>query len=525
MNLIKFKSSLIIIMFIVAYSSAQTNFGKFTDHLDIGDCKYRGSAKYNPDDQSYAIKASGKNMWGNNDEFHYLWTPLKGDFILKTEVKFISESTNPKRKLGWIIKNDLHSDTEHVNAGTHGGGLTSLQYRKIKGEKTEHIVLSDSLPDSIQIERKDNTYIMSASKFGEELTSVKLVDMPMNEEVYVGLYVCSHNPAVVEEATFRNVEISQNQKKQNKIDIGKWEIISSSTQPIERHECSFVAVDNKFYLLGGRGIKSVSIYNAKTNIWTEGKEPPLEIHHFQAITYQGKIYIFGAMTGRYPYEKPLENILIYNPDKNDWEIGSEIPESRRRGSAGVIVQNDKAYMISGIVDGHNSTHVPWIDVYDFKTESWKTLKDAPRPRDHFHAAYKDGKIYAVGGRNSSYATGQTFDLTIPEVDVYDIKSNTWTTLPETNNIPTMRAGTSSIFLGDNLLVIGGESMTQIQAHKTTEAYNLKSNSWNVLKNLNIGRHGSQALVYNNKIYIVAGSGNRGGKPELSTMEVFQFMQN
>ena len=305
----------------------------------------------------------------------------------------------------------------------------------------------------------------------------------------------------------------------------EWKTINCNSEPIARHECSFVAVDNKFYLLGGRGIKPVSIYNAETNTWTEGKEPPVEIHHFQAVSYKGMIYMFGAMSGKYPYEKPLENILIYNPKANEWKIGSEIPEKRRRGSAGVIVQKDKAYVISGIVDGHNTTHVPWVDVYDFKTDTWEILKDAPRPRDHFHAAYKDGKIYAAGGRNSSYATNQTFNLTIPEVDVYDIKSNTWSTLPEKNNIPTMRAGASVAFLEDDLMVIGGESMAQTEAHNTVEAYNIVSKSWRNLQDLNIGRHGSQAIVYKNNIYIVAGSGSRGGKPELASMETFGFSEN
>lgn len=525
MYLFKLKNILLIIIFIPDFANAQSNLGVFEDHLDIGECKYIGYVKFNPDDQSYTIKGSGKNMWANKDEFHYLWTTIKGDFILKTELKFSNKSSNPKRKIGWIIKNDLKSETQHVNAGTHGGGLTSLQYRKTNGGMTEHIVLSDSLPDIIQIERKGNTYIMSASKYGKKLESVQLENLPMNNKVYVGLYVCAHDSDVIEEAIFSNVEIIRKEKIEEPKDIGNWETISCATEPIARHECSFVAVGDKFYLLGGRGIKPVSIYNIETNTWTEGKEPPIEIHHFQAVAYQGKIYMFGAMSGKYPYEKPLKNILIYDPEKNEWEIGSEIPESRRRGSSGVIVQNDKAYIISGIVDGHNSTHVPWTDVYDFKTGNWNILNDAPRPRDHFHAAYKDGKIYAAGGRNSSFATNQTFDLTIQEIDVYDIQSNTWSTLPDKNNILTLRAGTSAAFLGSDLIIVGGESMAQKEAHNNVEAYNLATKVWRKLESLNRGRHGSQAIVYKNKIYIAAGSGNRGGIPELSTMEVFQFINN
>ncbi|WP_298551476.1 kelch repeat-containing protein [uncultured Algibacter sp.] len=302
---------------------------------------------------------------------------------------------------------------------------------------------------------------------------------------------------------------------------GKWETINSPDSPIARHENSFVRVKHKFYLLGGRGIKPVSIYNTKTNTWSKSSKPPVEIHHFQAVAYKGNIYMFGAMTGKYPYETPLPNILIYNPKKNTWAEGAEIPKERRRGSSGVVIKKNKAYIVSGIVDGHNSTHVPWLDVYNFKTKRWTVLKDAPRARDHFHAVIKKGKIYAAGGRNSSYATKQTFQLTIPEVDVYDIKTNTWTTLPQENNIKISRAGASSVILGDDLILIGGESMAQKEAHSDVDAYSIKSNTWRRIEGLNRGRHGTQAIVYKNSIYIVAGSGNRGGKPELDSMERFR----
>lgn len=311
-------------------------------------------------------------------------------------------------------------------------------------------------------------------------------------------------------------------KAQVKESMGKWTTISTVNEAISRHEDSFVAVGATFYLLGGRGIKPVSIYDSKSNAWSEGAAPPLEIHHFQGVSYKGKIYVIGAMTGKYPYEKPLKNILVYDPKSNKWEEGTEIPEARRRGSSGVVVEGNSAFIVSGIVDGHNSTHVTWVDQYDFKTNTWKILADAPRARDHFHAASKNGKIYAAGGRNSSFGTKQTFDLTIPEVDVYDIKTNKWCTLAPKNNIPTMRAGASAVFFGDDLILIGGESVTQNEAHNNVDGYNIKSQSWRKLTPLNVGRHGSQAVVYNNKIIIVAGSGKRGGKPELNSMEEFEF---
>ena len=302
---------------------------------------------------------------------------------------------------------------------------------------------------------------------------------------------------------------------------GEWTMIEGRGEPTARHENGFVEVDGKFYLLGGRGIKPVDIFDPASKEWSEGAPPPIEMHHFQAVAYEGRIYVIGAMTGGFPRETPLSHIMIYDPEKDQWEQGDEIPENRRRGSAGVVVNGDHAIVLCGIVDGHWGDHVEWVDQYNFRTGEWSVLSDAPRARDHFHAAIKQGKIYCAGGRLSSRSTGELFQLTIAEVDVYDIRDDSWTTLPESKQLPTLRAGTSTAILNNSLIIIGGESGERSTAHDEVEAYNLETNEWTTLSPLVRGRHGTQAIVRNNTVYIVAGSGNRGGRPELSSIEKFE----
>jgi len=191
----------------ITLTHGQNNLGIFSNHLDIGSPELKGFATYNADEQTYTIGGGGINMWADTDQFHYLWSTLQGDFILKAEVAFQGKGVDPHRKVGWVIKNDLETNTPHVNATTHGDGLTSLQYRKTTGGETEQIISKDSLPDVIQLERKGDTFIMSTAKFGSEFTQVKLVDMALKNQVYVGLAVCSHNPNIVETVAFRNVRI------------------------------------------------------------------------------------------------------------------------------------------------------------------------------------------------------------------------------------------------------------------------------------------------------------------------------
>tara|TARA_R110002020_G_scaffold99215_4_gene235646 strand:+ start:2890 stop:4428 length:1539 start_codon:yes stop_codon:yes gene_type:complete len=182
-------------------------FGIFENQTNIGNPAKEGSVSYNADEQEYTIAGSGINMWANSDQFQFLYKSIQGDFILRARVKFLGAGTDPHRKIGWIVRNNLSENSPHVNASIHGDGLTSLQYRKTPGAITEQIESTDKAPDVVQLERRDNVYYMSTARFGEPFTTVKLENVDLRNEVFVGLYVCSHNPDVMEKAVFSNVRI------------------------------------------------------------------------------------------------------------------------------------------------------------------------------------------------------------------------------------------------------------------------------------------------------------------------------
>ena len=203
----KINISFALFLFITLAGFSQHKIGIFDGTTAIGAPELKGTAIYNTDKQTYTLSGSGRNMWFGKDEFQYLWTTIQGDFILRSTVEFIGEGADPHRKVGWIVKNSLDANSKHVNASTHGDGLTSLQFRKSVGSPTEELKSTSLSPSIIQLERRGTKYIMSTAKFGEEFTSVVLTDMDMDKEVYVGVYVCSHNPKVMESATFSNVRI------------------------------------------------------------------------------------------------------------------------------------------------------------------------------------------------------------------------------------------------------------------------------------------------------------------------------
>ena len=290
------------------------------------------------------------------------------------------------------------------------------------------------------------------------------------------------------------------------------------SKPITRHEAAMAKVGDKIYLLGGRGTKPTSIYDTKQGRWTQGATPPIEIHHFQPVVYDDKIYVIGAYTGGWPTETPVDSILIYHPNIDQWSIGDAIPQSRRRGAAGAIIYNDKIYLAGGIKNGHIGDHKKWLDSYDPTTGEWIQLQDAPRARDHFSAVVIDDKLYLAAGRNTENGDNP-FGNTIGEVDVYDLKKKHWNTLP--NPIPTKRAGNAAIAYQSELVILGGESDTQEMAHREVEALNTLNYEWRSLPPMITGRHGTGVVVHRGDMMIASGCGKRGGEPELDLMEVFQ----
>ncbi|MEM9222701.1 MAG: kelch repeat-containing protein [Pseudomonadota bacterium] len=297
----------------------------------------------------------------------------------------------------------------------------------------------------------------------------------------------------------------------------EWTSVTTTdgSKPTARHENAFIGIGDDLVLLGGRGIAPVELFDTKTQTWRQGAKPPFEIHHFQAVPVGNEIWAVGAFTGGYPGETPVDNVMIYDVDADEWRTGPSIPADRRRGSTGAAVVDGMIYIAGGAQDGHRGGHVAWFDRLDPATGEWTRLPDAPRARDHAALAALDGQLVFAGGRLSQ-APDNTFGATVEEVDVYDIAAGTWTTLDAP--LPTPRAGNMAVTFDDEILVIGGESLAQDTAHAQMDRLDLGSGTWTEGGPLRRGRHGTGAAVLDDSVWVAAGSGNRGGEPELDSLE-------
>jgi Tol biopolymer transport system component len=182
--------------------------GIFDHHQDVGDPKLKGNAVYNKEEQTYLLSGAGKNVWANQDQFHLAWKKIKGDFIVRATIRFLGKGVEGHRKIGIMVRDQLTTNSRYVDATVHGGTPlnTSMQFRETDGGQTGEILVAVNHPTEIELERTGNTFSFSAAVFGENYKTVTK-ELTINEEPYVGLYICSHAEEVVEQAEFSNVQI------------------------------------------------------------------------------------------------------------------------------------------------------------------------------------------------------------------------------------------------------------------------------------------------------------------------------
>jgi len=204
------KTNALLLLLAISISARPQSgpIGIFEGHGDVGTNVMPGSAVFIPATGQYVISGAGYNVWGDHDEFQYVWKKLKGDFILYARAEFLGPWVNYHRKVGWMIRKSLDGRSPHVNAVEHGDGLTSLQFRRTDGAQTEEHKFRITKANILQLERKGDQYIMRAAEYGQPFQTDTISGIDLGDEVYVGLFVGSHDADRLETGVFSNVRIT-----------------------------------------------------------------------------------------------------------------------------------------------------------------------------------------------------------------------------------------------------------------------------------------------------------------------------
>ncbi|SEJ53864.1 hypothetical protein SAMN05216327_112105 [Dyadobacter sp. SG02] len=207
----------ILLTIIVLASFAPAKIGLFEAGKDIGNPKLTGSSAYDPSTKTYTMKGGGYNIWFDRDEFQYLFREMDGDFTVSADFEFVGKGQDGHRKVGWMVRESTDDNASHLSAVIHGDGLTVLQWRVKKGDKMrdpeDEIFSKEKTIQTIEVSREGSTYMMRGAAKGKPLQLIGTHEMSnFGSKVLVGLFICSHNPDVLEEARVSNVVVQKGKK-------------------------------------------------------------------------------------------------------------------------------------------------------------------------------------------------------------------------------------------------------------------------------------------------------------------------
>jgi len=109
-----------------------------------------------------------------------------------------------------MIRQSLEPDAAYVDIAVHGDGLTSMQYRNMKGAETNEIKSNILAPKHVQIQKVGNYISMQLTDENNDLQLAGgSLRINFGEPYYIGLGVSSHNNDVIETIKFSNVSINK----------------------------------------------------------------------------------------------------------------------------------------------------------------------------------------------------------------------------------------------------------------------------------------------------------------------------
>ena len=112
------RTMLVALLFYTVPASAQ--HGLFSRQGDVGPVLHPGASSYDASADTYLLSGSGSNIWFTRDEFHYLYTRLRGDFILQARGQLIGKGVEAHRKFGWMVRTSLDTGSSMITAAEIG---------------------------------------------------------------------------------------------------------------------------------------------------------------------------------------------------------------------------------------------------------------------------------------------------------------------------------------------------------------------------------------------------------------------
>ncbi|MHC4440444.1 MAG: LamG domain-containing protein [Planctomycetota bacterium] len=151
------------------------------------------------------MSAEGADIWGSSDEFHFAWQELTGEGEIIAKVESVG-NTNPWAKAGIMIRDTLDADSAFAMVAiTPGNGVWFG--RRTGGNTASDAQADITAPQWIKLDRSIGGLARASySSDGINWTPLGASEaVIMNNPMYIGLALTSHEPGVACEAVISNV--------------------------------------------------------------------------------------------------------------------------------------------------------------------------------------------------------------------------------------------------------------------------------------------------------------------------------
>ncbi len=189
--------------------------GVFSDHADIGDVNLSGDVEYNSTDQQYVVSGAGDGIGETEDSFHFLYTEVTSNFVLKAKVLGdLFDSPEPNAKAGIMVRSSLDA-----NAMFYSTLLTWIDFaitdywrantgESVNSESNGVLTLEDHDGDIEIVRLGDEIQFYYIDFFTGERLLHSTMNLGLEDPVYIGLVVSSYFHDDIATAYFESVEVT-----------------------------------------------------------------------------------------------------------------------------------------------------------------------------------------------------------------------------------------------------------------------------------------------------------------------------
>ena len=256
--------------------------------------------------------------------------------------------------------------------------------------------------------------------------------------------------------------------------------------------CGFgmVAVGNSLLSMGGfnrSGVLSgIECFHGDVNSWSPNGRLSCTRARMCTVKWEDTIYAIGGSDGKSELYS-MEELRLSSSSK-EWKV---LPArlSTPRSDFGAAVLCGQIYVVGGTF---YSNVLRSAEVFNIQGNRWRPVAPMTTPRNGVSVVACNGKIFALGGQQSSWHCLNT-------VESYDPSTNQWTQVAP---MVTARRNACAATVEGCIYVMGGYN--GVSAVDTVEIYDPIINEWSIGKPMTRKRSGASAVVMGEAVYVVGG---------------------